>query len=119
MTLSIFLYYFIVSSLIVLLFYCFIQFIFLVILFVISSFIQSILMEEFLFLVFVPYLSCFDTLEVVPYVRIKYNNDDIPHEVAKTDEIREFIWQHHPWQLGKPLILTRHHAGLGLIKNIN
>ena len=37
------------------------------------------------------------------------NKDKLPHEVATTDEIREFIWQHHPWYRRKPLILTRPH----------
>ena len=42
-------------------------------------------------------------------VRIKNNEDKLPHEVAATDDIREFIWQHHPWYRRKPLILTRPH----------
>ena len=32
-----------------------------------------------------------------------------PLDVAKTNEIREFIYQHHPWQRRLPLILTRPH----------
>ena len=40
-------------------------------------------------------------------VRIKNNIGKLSHEVAMTDEIREFIWQHHPWYRRKPLVLTR------------
>ena len=38
-------------------------------------------------------------------------NDDgnTPVDVAKTDEIRQFIHQHHRWQRRRPLILTRPH----------
>ena len=42
-------------------------------------------------------------------VRIKNGKGKLPHELARTDEIREFIWQHHPWYRRKPLILTRPH----------
>ena len=42
-------------------------------------------------------------------VRIKNKYGNLPHEVADTDEIREFIWQHHPWYRRKPLMLTRPH----------
>ena len=45
-------------------------------------------------------------------VRIKNKYGELPHEVAKTDEIREFIWQHHLWYRRKPLILTRPHPDL-------
>ncbi len=38
------------------------------------------------------------------------NIGKLSHEVAKTDEIREFIWQHHPWYRRKPLVLTRPHS---------
>ena len=42
-------------------------------------------------------------------VCIENNDGNLTHEVAKTDEIREFIWQHHPWYRRKPLVLTRPH----------
>ena len=32
-----------------------------------------------------------------------------PLDLARTQEIREFIHQHHPWQRRRPMIFTRPH----------
>ena len=42
-------------------------------------------------------------------VRIMNNNEESPVDVAETDEIGQYIHQHHPWQRRRPLILTRPH----------
>ena len=42
-------------------------------------------------------------------VRIMNNNGESPLDVARTDEIRQYIHEHHPWQRRRPLILTRPH----------
>ena len=42
-------------------------------------------------------------------VRIMNNNGESPLDVATTDEIRQYIHEHHPWQRRRPLILTRAH----------
>ena len=42
-------------------------------------------------------------------VRIMNNNGESPLDVADTDEIRQYIHEHHPWQRRRPLILTRPH----------
>ena len=52
-------------------------------------------------------------------VRIRNNYGKLPHEVARTDEIREFIWQHHPWYRRKPLMLTRPHPDHETNKLVN
>ena len=42
-------------------------------------------------------------------VRIMNNYGESPLDVAQTDEIRQYIHEHHPWQRRRPLILTRPH----------
>ena len=42
-------------------------------------------------------------------VRIMDNYGESPLDVADTDEIRQYIHEHHPWQRRRPLILTRPH----------
>ena len=42
-------------------------------------------------------------------VRIMNNNGESPLDVAQTDEIRQYIHEHHPWQRRGPLILARAH----------
>ena len=42
-------------------------------------------------------------------VRIMNNKGKSPLDVADTDEIRQYIHEHHPWQRRRPLILTRPH----------
>ena len=42
-------------------------------------------------------------------VRIVNHTGKSPIDVAKTNEIRQYIHQHHPWQRRRPLILTRPH----------
>ena len=42
-------------------------------------------------------------------VRIMNNGGESPLDVADTDEIRQYIHEHHPWQRRRPLILTRPH----------
>ena len=43
------------------------------------------------------------------HVRIENNEGKAPVDVARTNEIRQYIHQHHPWQRRRPLILTRPH----------
>ena len=43
-------------------------------------------------------------------VLIKNHNGESPLDLAKTDEIKETIHKHHPWQRRRPLVLTRPHA---------
>ena len=42
-------------------------------------------------------------------VRIMNDDGNTPVDVAKTDEIRQYIHEHHPWQRRRPLILTCPH----------
>ena len=42
-------------------------------------------------------------------VRIENNQGNAPVDVASTNEIRQYIHEHHPWQRRRPLILTRAH----------
>tara|TARA_B100000524_G_C23543507_1_gene332119 strand:+ start:70 stop:597 length:528 start_codon:yes stop_codon:yes gene_type:complete len=42
-------------------------------------------------------------------VRIENNQGKAPVDVARTNEIRQYIHEHHPWQRRGPLILTRPH----------
>ena len=42
-------------------------------------------------------------------VRIENNQGKAPVDVASTNEIRQYIHEHHPWQRRRPLILTRAH----------
>ena len=42
-------------------------------------------------------------------VRIANNRRKAPVDVAETNEIRQYIHEHHPWQRRRPLILTRAH----------
>ena len=62
------------------------------------------------------YASRFDHSEVVKAlirakadVRIENNEGNAPVDVASTNEIRQYIHEHHPWQRRGPLILTRAH----------
>ena len=62
------------------------------------------------------YASEYDHLDIVislirakADVRIMNNNGESPLDVAQTDEIRQYIHEHHPWQRRGPLILTRAH----------
>ena len=43
------------------------------------------------------------------HVRIENNEGKAPVDVASTNEIRQYIHEHHPWQRRGPLILTRAH----------
>ena len=42
-------------------------------------------------------------------VRIENDQGKAPVDVARTNEIRQYIHEHHPWQRRGPLILTRPH----------
>ena len=42
-------------------------------------------------------------------VRIENCQGNAPVDVASTNEIRQYIHEHHPWQRRRPLILTRPH----------
>ena len=42
-------------------------------------------------------------------VRIENDQGKAPVDVASTNEIRQYIHEHHPWQRRRPLILTRAH----------
>ena len=60
--------------------------------------------------------SCFGNVEVLKVlirakadVRIKNILGQAPVDVARTNEIRQYIHEHHPWQRRRPLILTRAH----------
>ena len=43
------------------------------------------------------------------HVRIENCQGNAPVDVARTNEIRQYIHEHHPWQRRRPLILTRAH----------
>ncbi len=49
-------------------------------------------------------------IQVKTDVRILNNQGKSPVDIARTNEIREFIHQYHPWQRRRSLILTRPHA---------
>ena len=62
------------------------------------------------------YASRYGRLEVVKAlirakadVRIENDQGNAPVDIARTNEIRQYIHQHHPWQRRRPLILTRPH----------
>ena len=42
-------------------------------------------------------------------VRIENDQGQAPVDIARTNEIRQYIHEHHPWQRRRPLILTRPH----------